>query len=211
MGKDYSYHVIGFKKNETFLKQNIPKIHPNINIHILDHYEIIDINHYNDIILSLDLWNIFDNEKILLFQSDSFLFNSKDIKHYFKFDYIGALWPHFPNNCYNGNGGFSIRSVKLMKEIINIKKHQKNMNIPEDLYIATIISQNNFSNYCFPSIYECSKFSIENFVVNKNTLIGGHQFWFCLENWEDYVNQAIMTSPRFGNGHGPINHSFKIK
>ena len=26
-----------------------------------------------------------------------------------------------------------------------------------------------------------------------------------------YVNQAIMTSPRFGSGHGPINHSFNIK
>ena len=26
-----------------------------------------------------------------------------------------------------------------------------------------------------------------------------------------YVNQAIMTSPRFGAGHGPINHSFNIK
>jgi hydroxymethylpyrimidine/phosphomethylpyrimidine kinase len=25
-----------------------------------------------------------------------------------------------------------------------------------------------------------------------------------------YVNQAIITSPRFGKGHGPINHSFNI-
>ncbi len=25
-----------------------------------------------------------------------------------------------------------------------------------------------------------------------------------------YVNQAIITSPRFGSGHGPINHSFNI-
>ena len=25
-----------------------------------------------------------------------------------------------------------------------------------------------------------------------------------------YVNQAIRTSPQFGNGHGPINHSFNI-
>ena len=25
-----------------------------------------------------------------------------------------------------------------------------------------------------------------------------------------YVNQAIITSPRFGNGHGPINHSFNV-
>ena len=25
-----------------------------------------------------------------------------------------------------------------------------------------------------------------------------------------YVNRAIITSPRFGNGHGPINHSFNI-
>ena len=25
-----------------------------------------------------------------------------------------------------------------------------------------------------------------------------------------YVNQAIVTSPQFGNGHGPINHCFNI-
>ena len=25
-----------------------------------------------------------------------------------------------------------------------------------------------------------------------------------------YVNQAIIKSPKFGNGHGPINHSFHI-
>jgi len=30
------------------------------------------------------------------------------------------------------------------------------------------------------------------------------------QNAHFYVNQAIITSPRFGNGHGPINHSFNI-
>ena len=30
------------------------------------------------------------------------------------------------------------------------------------------------------------------------------------QNSHFYVNQAIITSPRFGNGHGPINHSFNI-
>ena len=30
------------------------------------------------------------------------------------------------------------------------------------------------------------------------------------QNAHFYVKQAIITSPRFGNGHGPINHSFNI-
>jgi len=30
------------------------------------------------------------------------------------------------------------------------------------------------------------------------------------QNAHYYVNKAIITSPRFGNGHGPINHSFNI-
>ena len=30
------------------------------------------------------------------------------------------------------------------------------------------------------------------------------------KNAHYYVNKAIITSPRFGNGHGPINHSFNI-
>ena len=31
------------------------------------------------------------------------------------------------------------------------------------------------------------------------------------QNAHYYVNKAIITSPQFGNGHGPINHSFNIK
>ena len=30
------------------------------------------------------------------------------------------------------------------------------------------------------------------------------------QNAHYYVNKAIITSPQFGNGHGPINHSFNI-
>ena len=39
-------------------------------------------------------------------------------------------------------------------------------------------------------------------------LAKSHEIKEAFRNAHFYVNQAIITSPRFGAGHGPINHSF---
>ncbi len=41
-------------------------------------------------------------------------------------------------------------------------------------------------------------------------LAKSHEIKEAFRNAHFYVNQAIMTSPKFGTGHGPINHSFHI-
>ena len=191
---NFSFYVFGFKKNETFLTHLIPKIHKNINLHILPYKQINNSTMYNQIILEMEIWNVIQESKVLMYQLDSFIFNPKNINHFMQYDYIGAFWPHLPFNLFNGNGGFSIRNVLLMKQIISMKKIFP-CKYPEDIYIALCISKyrSKLIEYHFPKIEECVSFSIENLVQNKNNLTAGHQFWFCLENWESFVHNSIQN------------------
>ena len=70
---------------------------------------------------------------VLVIQWDSFIINTKLwIKEFYSYDYIGAIWPHHSNNSV-GNGGFSLRSKKLLNALQEpqiVKGH------PEDYYIC---------------------------------------------------------------------------
>ena len=69
----------------------------------------------------------------LVIQWDSFIINTKLwTKEFYSYDYIGATWPHHLNNSV-GNGGFSLRSKKLLDAL-----HDPNIIIghPEDFYIC---------------------------------------------------------------------------
>jgi hypothetical protein len=69
--------------------------------------------------------NYFDTDYVLTFQSDGFILNPDAwTDEFFNYDYIGAPWAHTV-----GNGGFSLRSKKLMNFVSdNIEiVHYKNL------------------------------------------------------------------------------------
>lgn len=70
---------------------------------------------------------------VLIIQWDSFITHPNLWRNEFlDYDYIGPVWPHHPQTPV-GNGGFSLRSVKLLREIKRpgfIKRH------PEDYCIC---------------------------------------------------------------------------
>jgi hypothetical protein len=70
---------------------------------------------------------------VLVMQWDSFVIHPELWSDEFlKYDYIGPIWPHHPDTPV-GNGGFSLRSVKLLQAIKRpgfIQKH------PEDYCIC---------------------------------------------------------------------------
>ena len=70
---------------------------------------------------------------VLVIQWDSFVIHPELWNDEFlRYDYIGPVWPHHPQNPV-GNGGFSLRSVKLLQAIKKpgfFKKH------PEDYCIC---------------------------------------------------------------------------
>ena len=54
---------------------------------------------------------------VLIIQWDSFILHPELWTHDFlQYDYIGAVWPHHPDTPV-GNGGFSLRSVKLLEAL----------------------------------------------------------------------------------------------
>ena len=87
---------------------------------------------YSELLLT-GINQYFESSHLLIIQWDSFVTHPKLWSDAFlQFDYIGAVWPHHPKTPV-GNGGFSLRSKKLLSAILQpgfIKKH------PEDYCIC---------------------------------------------------------------------------
>lgn len=67
---------------------------------------------YNKLLMSAEFWNLFSEEKILIFQSDALLTGSH-VGEFESCDYIGAPCGRFDEE-YIANGGLSLRSRRLM-------------------------------------------------------------------------------------------------
>jgi hypothetical protein len=87
---------------------------------------------YSDLLLT-GIDQYIEGSHVLVIQWDSFITHPHLWRNEFmNYDYIGAVWPHHPQNPV-GNGGFSLRSVKLLEAIKCpefIKRH------PEDYCIC---------------------------------------------------------------------------
>lgn len=70
---------------------------------------------YNELMLKWT-YPLVDTAHALYVQYDGFAVN-KDCwtDDFLKYDYIGAIWPHIPETHNVGNGGFSLRSKRLLE------------------------------------------------------------------------------------------------
>jgi hypothetical protein len=87
---------------------------------------------YSDLMLT-SLRQYVSGSHVLIIQWDSFIVHPELwCNDFLQYDYIGAVWPHHPDTPV-GNGGFSLRSVKLLEalESPTITKHH-----PEDFCIC---------------------------------------------------------------------------
>jgi hypothetical protein len=87
---------------------------------------------YSDLLLT-GLRQYISGTHVLIIQWDSFILHPELwTNDFLQYDYIGAVWPHHPNTPV-GNGGFSLRSVKLLEALGSekITKHH-----PEDFCIC---------------------------------------------------------------------------
>jgi hypothetical protein len=93
---------------------------------------ITTIKDYSELLLA-GLDQYVDGTHVLIIQWDSFITNPELWTiDFLSYDYIGAVWPHHPKTAV-GNGGFSLRSVKLLQAMRRpgfVKKH------PEDYCIC---------------------------------------------------------------------------
>jgi len=99
----------------------------------------IDIVGYNTLMVK-HLWPFIRTEHVLIVQYDGLAVNSNNwTDDFLNYDYIGAIWPwdHHPPEYKVGNGGFSLRSRKLIEACKNHDMALTNkLPMYEDLYIC---------------------------------------------------------------------------
>lgn len=188
---DYYSKIFSINQNtETFVFVDLADV---IHEPILDTPKFhIDI--YNKLLMSYSFWSSLDKyEKCLLIQDDGVLLKN-GIEKFFHFDYIGAPWVDTEANSYIknninknlvGNGGFSLRTISIMKDIVTNQNADKNLlffhnlnNIPEDVYFSKHIYNMHLQDKTkinIPTLVEASFFSSEE-IINKQS-IGCHKVW----------------------------------
>ena len=111
-------------------------------------YPVTDINLYSKYVL-YELYRHVDTEFCLLIQDHAFIINSDAwTDEFLQYDYIGAPWPYRENSYLTpfgehirvGNGGFSLRSKKLLE--VPLKKE-----IPFDCTTGDFYKHFNANNF----------------------------------------------------------------
>lgn len=149
-------------------------------------------------------WDSLIGEKILIYQDDTCIFED-NIDDFLEFDYIGAQFPtNIHSGTYVGNGGLSLRSKSVMKQIINkqkildteldkeiMEKYEGKVIIPEDIYFCKVMYENNIG--VLANIEEANKFSVEYCYNNKVYPFGGHCFWNSIKDWKNYIKERVLN------------------
>lgn len=173
LGDGWGHIIYCHRNNHDQIKSICDDISTNIEIRLLD-FELTK-NSYNNLMLNINFWNEIDCEKVLIYQTDTFICKNFN-DDFLEFDYLGANWglQHTKKiqksitnikftNMTQGNGGLSLRSVSLMKKALNDENFKKIIvngfddleKIPEDVYYSI------YNHLYYKDKGNTEKFSIE--------------------------------------------------
>ena len=203
LGANWSQTIICGSNNYNFISDIVKNIDRDIKIIILNHENITQIE-YNNLLLTPNFWEMFNGEKLLIYQEDSCIFKN-NIDEFLEWDYIGAPWPkeYNINKTGVGNGGFSLRSKSVMLECFNHDEKKLNISpvvsnymnennlptIPEDVFFTNMMEYNNIGKLA--DWKTGKKFSSESFHEDS---LGGHQFWLNNKNWKNYLYPNVIKT-----------------
>ena len=210
LGNKWCHTIVCGNLNYDFIKNMCSTISNKIKI-IKTNYNNLFPSDYSRFLSSVDFWNLFEGEKILIYQEDSIIFK-KNVDDFIKWDYIGAPWPENQNDtkCGVGNGGISLRTKSIMIQVINTIRiddvkmnestldYMKNTNStcsPEDVYFCKTMED--YSIGLLADRKSATNFSTES-ILNKNSF-AGHNFWINDENWIERIfeNNVIQFKPTY--------------
>lgn len=197
LGEEWSHTIICGKNNYNFISNMVSKINRDIKIIKLPKTTISQ-NDYNNMLLSIDFWNLCVGEKILIYQEDSFIFKH-NIMDFINWDYIGAP---FKFNCVDGinvgNGGLSLRSKSKMIQVLqntlvdsfnvhelkpfvrDFMARQRLDRVPEDIYFSTCLQKMHIG---IVADFETAKqFSSETVYFEDS--FGMHCMWHGCRDWK---------------------------
>lgn len=204
LGCDWSHTVVCGNLNYEYMLSICMSISPNIHV-IRTDYDNLNQSTYSKFMASVEFWNMFHGEKILIYQEDSIILKD-NINDFICWDYIGAPWPKHQNDNMNcvGNGGFSLRTKQCMLDVINTVSIENtiynsstleymkygNMTIgPEDVYFSL-----NMIRYKLGKVadYESASLFSSESIYNKDSL-GGHNFWLSNKMWKQSLYDNVIT------------------
>ena len=132
-----------FEFQQVHVFTDAPQYWPHYHTVLVD--KMHGIEDYNRIILE-QLPNVVMEDYCLVVQFDGFILNAESFsKDFYNFDYIGAVWPNYPQHRV-GNGGFSWRSKKLLKAVAQIA-YLREAGEAEDLFICRTMRTELEANY----------------------------------------------------------------
>lgn len=132
--------------------------------------ESLDYQGYSDFCIE-KMVDYIDTEFMLIFQNDGFILDSDLWKdEFFNYDYVGAPWPHWIHEKYKinensdvGNGGFCLRSKRLMKKVQEIIDPRVDHRPLEDALIARRFRPElEKLGFKWPKAELAAKFSVEH-------------------------------------------------
>jgi hypothetical protein len=151
--------------------------------------QIMAITDYNLMLTSLEFWDNFDSQFVLITHIDSVLFRPVD-DWAFEYDLVGAPWP----SGEVGNGGYTLRNVSVMKTTVQQFSYShefSNATKPEDLWIHDHLKK-------LPSVDLALQFSVEQYTKPNIVPTGGHQLFLKNETFISTGN-AFRLLQRFCN------------
>ena len=173
------YESKGIKNIKLFTSKSVSSPY---RVHI---DSIISKTQYSEFILK-QLSKYITTDYVLISQWDGYIINfHKWNDEFFNYDYLGAPWWWRDNATYGGNGGFSLRSKKLLDLTTTL---DYNGDVPEDEFICLTHLNTLLNNKMKFATKEFSKtFAVENEVSEES--FGFH----------NYVTQNIKPAKRFYN------------
>lgn len=172
---------------------------------------LIDI--YNDLLKDPFFWNSFmDYEKLLFVQDDGMIVKKGVEEEFLKYDYVGGPWKKEwatdnPNKFLKeqinpdlvGNGGVSLRNIKLMKRCCEKYKHiskqlhyDRMQQQPEDVFFSYCCVQEKAN---LPTYEKAKYFASEQVISDTDSAFGFHKTWVyhMLPDIEKMFNNYLNT------------------
>lgn len=168
--ENWCHTVVCGNDNYQYMKKLCDSISKNIKIIKLD-IDNLNQKTYSDLLQTTEFWNLFDSEKIFLYQEDSMIFKN-NIEDFLEFDWIGAPFYYTINkeDKLGCNGGCCLRTRDIMLKCLENEKPY----FPEDIYYCETIQKYNFGK--LPKYDIAIQFGEEN--INTNDIpFCGHQIW----------------------------------
>ncbi len=178
---NWKLHIFHSDDNKEFIENILGKQCENVVFHKL----AIAINSnqdYNFVLKDKGFWKkLQEHQRVLIFQTDSLMFRF-GIEQFLTYDYVGAVWPWWKKRFntvdkMGGNGGFSLRNVNKMIEIIEKHSETSIDDMPdyqnEDVFFSYHLFHD--KNAILPNWNIAMRFASESFLCKHS--LGVHQAW----------------------------------